>query len=121
MKIKTIGTIKYGGKYHTPGTALEVKDDEAKRLVALAVAEYLSPEDAGNDSDDDDGELTLEQELEQLKGVGDSMAKAMVEAGITGIEQIQSMTPEELDALPIPGIGKAKAKAIIDDANENFN
>jgi hypothetical protein len=123
--------IKTGGKYASPGSIVNVEDDEAARLVRLGAAEFISstpatapataPTETGEADDGDDGSIDREEaiaELAQIKGVNDKWATDMFEAGITGIGMLQDMSPDALNDLPIKGIGAKKAADIIADAKE---
>lgn len=129
MIIKCNNSIKAGGVYHFPGQIIDLPESEAKRLVKIKAAEFLpvageGPESVGEDPEigPEDGEQKSDQdfveELEQVKGVPKALAKSMADAGIDGISGLQKMTAEDLYGLGIKGIGKAKAKTIIDDALE---
>ena len=58
----------------------------------------------------------FDKRLNEIPGVGPSLAKAILDAGYTSIDQVRSASPKELSK--IKGISKKKAENIIDFLNQ---
>lgn len=124
MILKCLKSVKAGGTYYAPGSMIDLDDGaEVKRLVSLRVVEYLpseSPQEVSEEVDETSPEISVVEELTQVAGVNADLAERMVKAGVTGIAMLQEMSPDELDAMDIKGIGAKTAAAIIKDAVESF-
>lgn len=124
MILKCLKSVKAGGTYYAPGSMIDLDDEaEVKRLVSLRVVEYLpseSPQEVSEEVDETSPEISVVEELTQVAGVNADLAERMVKAGVTGIAMLQEMSPDELDAMDIKGIGVKTAAAIIKDAVESF-
>jgi len=141
MLIELLKTVKAGGVYYSPGSALETSDEEAKRLVKLKVAQFprtdepepesepepvQEPEPEGSESEPEGSEPEPEgsepetaiEELQQVKGVTKAIATQLVAGGISDIESLQNCSVEDLMELNLRGVGEKKAEAILRDANE---
>ncbi|MFX0081600.1 MAG: translation initiation factor IF-2 subunit gamma [Candidatus Hodarchaeota archaeon] len=62
----------------------------------------------------------MSYELEDISGIGKSIAEKMKAAGIDSIEKLVAVKPNDLVKLKIKGVGKATAEKIITSAKEIF-
>lgn len=60
----------------------------------------------------------MSYELEDISGIGKSIAEKMKAAGIGSIEKLATVKPEDLIKLKIKGVGKATAEKIITNAKK---
>jgi len=60
--------------------------------------------------------MELEYELTNLHGIGESTKNRLISAGITSIDQLAGLTPEQL--AKVKGFGLATSKKIIENAQE---
>jgi len=60
--------------------------------------------------------MELEYELTSIHGIGESTKNKLISAGITGVDQLAGLTPEQL--AKVKGFGLATSKRIIENAQE---
>lgn len=122
--VKALVAIKYKGAWHnpaTPSSVFEMDDDLAKTMASknqIAFVAELEEVQTNLAKDEEDAAILAAQieELTQIKGVDEDIAKAFIKLGFDSIEKLQQAEIEKIQR--VKGVGKAKAKDIIDDANE---
>ena len=60
--------------------------------------------------------MELEYELTNIHGIGESIKNKLISAGITSVDQLAALTPEQL--AKVKGFGPATSKRIIENAQE---
>ena len=110
MIIKLLNSVKTGGKLNFPGSIIEVNEKEAANLVNIRVAEYYGNEVVNTELNID----VLIEEFSSIPGIRDSVAKGIIDAGITSIEQLSEMSIEDLVSLDVKGLKDKLASKIVE-------
>lgn len=56
VKVVTEHTVKSGGKYHPPGTELDLKGEDLERALEAGAVRRITPEDRKDAVDDQHGQ-----------------------------------------------------------------
>lgn len=117
MKFTATNSIKLNGTYHQPGATMEFKesDPEAKRLLELGALKHYDPKFAKDYQDKKTTPSPYEEDLTEIKGIGQDLAFALNNLGIRNFEQLAKYPLDRMAQLP--GITERNAKAFISKAN----
>lgn len=124
-KVKPIGqTIKYAGGYYGPSDVIEMDDVTYDILIKQEPCPIKDLEIHNfNDKptkEEPKEEIKLKydpvviEELMEVEGVTENIAKALIDNGVDKIEDLQALSIDDLKG--VKGVGLKVAKKIFDDA-----
>lgn len=129
IELQITATVKLNGRYYTVGELESFSPEDAKVLLDAHVAKrYLPPtptdavpqKDVPESVEDKQEEITAEaeadalEELKQVAGVTEELARLLIKADVLGIEKLQKMTSAEI--VGVLKIAKKEADKILKDA-----